>query len=203
MTLKEITEIAKELGTWIHKYTNGSVHSDDLRTTNGLSILQQSQDICDAITILIDSNLPGPAHTLARPMFDTYVRGLWLLNYASEEELNNFLTGKCPDFKQLLNAIGNEAETGGAWIHAIAVSNRKAFHDLTHGGVEHLLRRITVNSIEPNYPEEELIRLMHIQIEIQIAIGDTLLASSNNLEAREILESMAEHYRTRINALFC
>lgn len=195
MIQTEIIEIAKEFGTWIHEHTNEVAHSNNLRTTTGLGILQQSQDICDAITILIDSNLPGPAHALARSMLDTYIRGLWLFNYASEEELNKFLKGECPDFKKLLIEIGNEAETGGAWIHEIAASNRKAFHDLTHGGAEHLLRRITANSIEPNYPEEELVRLMHIQIEIQIAIGVNLLASSNNLEALEILESMAKHYR--------
>ncbi|WP_297324192.1 hypothetical protein [Nitrosomonas sp.] len=64
-----------------------------------------------------------------------------------------------------------------------------------YGGIEHVSRRTTINSIEPNYPEEELIRLMHIQIEIQFAIGANLLALSNNLAGIEKLEAMAQRYR--------
>lgn len=65
-----------------------------------------------------------------------------------------------------------------------------------YGGIEHVSRRTTINSIEPNYPEEELIRLMpRIQIEIQFAIGANLLALSNNLAGIEKLEAMAQRYR--------
>lgn len=191
MTLNEIIEIAKELGTWIHEHTN----EKDYPSNPGLTLLQQSQDVCSAIIILIDSNLPGPAFALARPMLDTYIRGLWLLKHASEDDLKMFLEGKEFSFKKLLNEIGEDAETGGAWIHKISELNRKAFHDLTHGGIEHVSRRTTIDSIEPNYPEEELIRLMHIQIEIQFAIGANLLALSNNLAGIEKFEAMAQRYR--------
>lgn len=163
----------------------------------GLALFQQSQDICDAITILIKENLPGPAWALARPMVDTYVHGLWLLNHASDEKVNEFLAeNKLPKFNELLKAIGNDEETGGAWIHKICELNRKDFHDLTHGGIEHVLRRITDDSIEPNYPEDEQIRLMHIQIEIQFAIGAHLLALTNNQAGIEKLEGMAQQYGT-------
>ena len=144
---------------------------------------------------IIESNLPGPAWALARPQYETYVRGLWLLNYASDDELNEFFTGKCPNFTGLLNAIGGDAETGGAWIKATIYLNLKAFHGLTHGGIEHTLRRVTQNSIEPNYPEEELVRLMYIGIETRFAIGAILLALSNNQEGIEKLDDMAKHYR--------
>ena len=51
--LNQIIGIAKELGTWIHGQTNEVKHPDDLRTITGLTILQQSQDISDAIVILL------------------------------------------------------------------------------------------------------------------------------------------------------
>jgi len=198
MTLNAIIELAKKLGTWIHEHTDGVEYVNDRRitTATGLALFQQSQDIGDAIIILIESNLPGPALALARPLHETYVRGVWLLNCASDDELDKFLTGKCPKFPELLKAIGDYPETGGKWIHAITDSNIKAFHDLTHGGVEHILRRVSMNSIEPNYPEEELIRLVQIEIEIRIAIGANLLALSNDLEGLEMLESMANYFRS-------
>ncbi|PXX13729.1 hypothetical protein C8R27_11938 [Nitrosomonas ureae] len=191
MTHNKIIEIAKELATWIHEHTNQRNYPDN----PGLKLLQQSQDICDAITILIDSNLPGPAFALARPLLDSYARGLWLLNYASEEEAEMFLAGKPPGFDKLLETIGNDEKTGGAWLHKISELNRSAFHDLTHGGIEHVLRRTTISFIEPNYPEEEQIRLMQFQIEIQFAIGANLLAISNHQVGIEKLEVMAQHYR--------
>lgn len=193
MTLNQILEIAKELSTWIHAH----IKEAEYPKNPGLALFQQSQDICDAIRILLEANLPGPAWALARPMLDTYVRGLWLLNRASDEEIEMFLAGnEPPGFKDLLNAIGKDEEAGGAWIHKICELNRKAFHDLTHGGIEHVLRRITDDSIEPNYPEEEKIRLIHTQIGIQLAIGYELLALANNPAGIEKLEEMAQQYGT-------
>ncbi|TXI30379.1 MAG: hypothetical protein E6Q60_01745 [Nitrosomonas oligotropha] len=198
MTLKQILGIAKELSTWIHGHTN----EGDYANNPGLALLQQSQDICDAIIILIDEKLPGPAYALARPMLDSYVRGLWLLNHASDEEIEMFLAeNKLPGFNELLDAIGNNEETGGTWVHKTSQFNRNAFHDLTHGGIEHVLRRITDYSIQPNYPEEELIRLMQIQIGIQLAIGTHLLALGNNQAGIEKLEEMAQQYGTAVRGI--
>lgn len=193
MRLNQILEIAKKLSEEIHELTN----EKDYPKNYGLTLLQQSQDICDAIRILLEANLPGPAWALARPMLDTYVRGLWLLNHAPGEEIERFLAGnKLPGFNELLDAIGNDEETGGAWIHQICELNRDAFHDLTHGGIEHVLRRITDDSIEPNYPEEEKIRLIHTQIGIQFAISYELLALANNQAGMKKLEEMAQQYGT-------
>lgn len=193
MRLNQILEIAKKLSEEIHELTN----EKDYPKNYGLTLLQQSQDICDAIRILLEANLPGPASALARPMLDTYVRGLWLLNHAPDEEIERFLAGnKLPGFNELLDAIGNDEETGGAWIHQICELNRDAFHDLTHGGIEHVLRRITDDSIEPNYPEEEKIRLIHTQIGIQFAISYELLALANNQAGMKKLEEMAQQYGT-------
>ena len=135
-------------------------------------------------------------------MLDSYVRGLWLLNHASDEEIKMFLAGnELPGFNKLLNVIGNNEETDGAWIHKISEFNREAFHGLTHGGIEHVLRRITDHSIQPNYPGEELIRLMQIQIGIQFAIGTPLLALANNQAEIEKLDEMAQQYRTIVHGI--
>ncbi|MDC8444678.1 MAG: DUF5677 domain-containing protein [Nitrosomonas sp.] len=198
MALNQIIGIAKELSTWIHAQTNEA----DCPCNPGLALLQQSQDICDAVTILIDENLPGPAWALARPMLDSYVRGLWLLNHASDKEIKKFLDGnELPGFDKLLKAIGNDKETGGAWIHKISESNREAFHDLTHGGIEQVSRRIADDSIQPTYPEEEQMRLMHIQIEIQFVIGVQLLALANDKIEIKKLYAMAQLYRAVIHGI--
>ena len=195
MTLSEIIQASKELGVWIHEHTNDTQMPNDRRKRIGLSIFQQSMDIGDAILIILESNLPGPAFALARPLLESYVRGVWLLNHASEEQIDKFMKGKCPKFPTLLNQIGDDPDTGGAWIRDTTDLNLKAFHDLTHGGIEHVVRRVTENYIEPNYPEEESIRLMKLRNEVQINIATFLLALLKNEDALKKLYEKSKHYR--------
>lgn len=197
ITLNEIIKIAKELEAWIHGHTNEIEYPNNPE----LALLQQSQDICSAISILLEAKLPGPAYALARPMLDTCVRGLWLLNHKpdKEEEIKELFEGKkWPGFDDLLKEIGKDEETGGAWIGKISELNRQAFNGLVHGGIEHVLRRATINSTEPNYPEDEQIRLMHVQIGIQLVVGYELLALVDNQAGIAKLEEMARQYGTAV-----
>ena len=149
----------------------------------------------DAIVVLLGARLPGPALSLARPLFEGYVRGHWLLHCASDAEIESFNNGKCPQFPPLLKAIGTDAESGGAWIHANETANMTAFHDLTHGGSEHVKRRITSSSIEPSYPEQELEGLVKFGIEVRIRIGAELLALMGNEAAIQELNVRALAFR--------
>lgn len=133
--------------------------------------------------------------SLGRPLLEGYVRGFWLLNCASNKQVDGFLNGKCPKFPGLLAAIGKNPKTGGAWIHAITDKNLLAFHDLTHGGCEHVKRRIRDDSVEPSYPEDELQGLVKIGIEIRIRIGAELLSRLKDEEAIGQLNEMARAFR--------
>jgi|SRR5665647_1424876 len=195
MTLTSSIQEAKDFTLWLHEHINEKKISVGRREQTGLSILQQSLDLDDAIIILLEAHLPGPALALARPLFESYVRGYWLLNCATDEEVEVFLQGKCPNFEGLLKKIDNEAESGGAWIHANKAANLKSFHDLTHGGSEHVKRRTTLKSIEPNYPEQELASLLTFGIEIRIRIGAELLSRTENEDALKQLNEKATTYR--------
>ena len=195
MSLSQSIIQAKDFGTWLHEKTDDRDIPDGIRGRTGVSILQLSLDIDDAIIVLLEANLPGPAWSLARPLFEGYVRGFWILNYASDEEVEKFLNGKCPLFPGLLNAIGNDAESGGAWIHANKDANLNSFHDLTHGGSEHVKRRNNEDTVEPNYPEHELESLVKFGIEVRIRIGVELLSRMSDEAALEQLNDKAQTFR--------
>lgn len=195
MTLAQRIDQAKELSTWLHERTNEKRLSSSIREQTGLAILQLSEDIADAIVVLIEAWLPGPALSLSRPLFEGYVRGFWVLKYASDEQVNEFVNGKCPNFPGLLAAIPNNPESGGAWIHANSQKNLIAFHDLTHGGSEHVKRRITGESVEPNYPDEELESLIKLGNEIRVRIGVELLSRLNDEKSMECLNERAKASR--------
>ena len=160
-----------------------------------MSIFQLSLDLHDAIIVLLDAKLPGPAFSLARPLFESYIRGFWLFNCASDKALNNFLNGECPPLAKLVVAIENNAETGGAWVHGIKKLYLTSFHDLTHGGSEYVRRRNMDNSVEPNYPEEELESLVNFGVEVRIRIGAEFFSQLNDEDGIEQLHKIAQSFR--------
>lgn len=195
LTLVQSINQAKEFGIWLHEKTNEREISSAIRVRTGVAILQLSLDLADATLVMLEANLPGPALTLARPLFEGYVRGVWLLNYAKDNEVEKFNNGKCPLFHELLNAIGNGDTSGGAWIHANKNANWDSFNDLTHGGCEHVKRRSTQEAVEANYPETELAALVKFGLEVRIRIGGELLALMKDEVAMEQLSEKAKILR--------
>lgn len=198
MSLLQTIKRAKEFGVWLHERTNNKKRSGGVRERTGEAILQLSLDLDDAILVLLDARLPGPALTLVRPLFESYVRGFWLLRLASDKELEKFNYGKFPRFSDLLGAIGNDHISGGAWIHANKNANWSSFNDLTHGGREHVKRRNTQEAVEPNYPESELETMVRFGIEVRIRIGCELFSLMNDEIAMKQLKRKAKNLRLSI-----
>lgn len=195
MTLAQQINQAKELSSWLHGKTNEKTFVVGNSDRAGFCILQHAEDVADAIIVLLEAKLPGPAISLARPLFEAYVRGFWLLNCASEQQVIAFMGGSCPNFSGLLAAIPNDAESGGAWIHATSRLNLVAFHDLTHGGAEHVIRRCRDDSIEPTYPEQEQESLLRFSNEVRIGIAAVLLSRLNDEKGIEELHERAKILR--------
>ncbi len=184
---------AKEIGTWVHGKTfNISVPSDK-HTLMGASLLQHALDVTDAIIILLDQKLPGPAFALFRPLHEAYTRAVWLLQHASDEDVAKFEAGKYPGFKDMLRDIGDAPETGGAYIKGMSERNREDFHGLTHGGMEHVLRRVSTTAVEPNYPPEEIQKLLRARNQYSILSACFLLQLANDETGmNELLEKQNE-----------
>ena len=195
MSLPQLINQAKEFGEWLHQRTNNKIRHGGVPEQTGEAILQLSLDLDDAILVLLEARLPGPALTLARPLFESYVRGFWILRFASDREIEEFNNGKCPNLDRLLGAIGNDSTTGSAWIHANKNMNWGIFNDLTHGGSEHVKRRITQHAVEPNYPELELEALVHFGTEVRIRIGWDILCLMNDETGKQQLGEKAENLR--------
>lgn len=193
MNIHEDLKKAKELGSWVYEKTNNISVPNNKRSVMAVALLQQALDITDGIIVLLEKNLPGPALALARPMHECYVRGVWLLEHASNENVEKFESGKCPRFPELIKQIGDEPKTGGAFIKGMTELNLKSFHDLTHGGMEHVTRRVTGSSIEPSYSEVEIISLLKARNKYSMLITCFLLMAANaESEMKGLLQKMDE-----------
>lgn len=195
MSFATAMERSTQFGIWLHAKYNESEWKCDDKQRGTLALLQHVLDIGDAIIVLLDKRLPGPALTLARPLFEGYVRCYWLSRIASDVEFSRALRGKIPTFKDILNVVGEDAESGAAWIQANKVANWTSFNDLTHGGGEHILRHVTETSIEPTYSDDEIERLLAFALEVPIRVGVEIFALADDGEKMEALHAEVARLR--------
>ena len=117
MSLNKILFLSEDFSIWLHQHTNETEFNKlVVREEAAICLFQQALDVEDGIRILLKGNLPGAALALARPLFECYVRGIWLLKAATDDDTDKFLSGKYyPEFdiSKLAKAIGNNPETGG------------------------------------------------------------------------------------------
>lgn len=195
MSLAKDVEFAKDFGIWLHEMTNDKLFPNPNLEMVGMALLQNVLDVDDAIIILIETKLPGPALALARPLFENFVRGFWLWSCATEIEINAFLDGELdgkfwsvPKIPNLINEIKKINVEAATWFDTVYTNNKNLFDGFTHGGSEHVIRRCSGLIVEPNYSEEELRALVRLGVDIRYRIGRELFlrlnVDSNELETR-------------------
>lgn len=122
-------------------------------------------DICmehiQSIHLLVLHKMHGSAFALIRPFYETYFRALWMLKFASDQEieairLNNF---RFPNMASKINAL-DDIYTGTDFFKQIKHSAWSAMCDYTHSGTLQLSRRWNGDNLEPNYEEGEIIEVL-------------------------------------------
>lgn len=195
MEISESIAKAKEIGEWIHGKTSDISIPSHKRTQIGAALLQQAMDIADAIVVLTERNLPGPAFSLLRPLHEAYTRAVWLLGHASDQNVEKFEQGKYPGFNDMLKDIGDNPETGGAFIKGMSELNREDFNGLTHGGMEHVFRRLSGSAIESKYPVEEIQRLIKVRNQYSSLMACFLLRLANDEDGMNQLLVKRDEWR--------
>lgn len=72
--------------------------------------------------------------------------------------------------------------------------NLKSFHDLTHGGMEHIVRRVSESAIEPNYLDQEIIKLLKMRNQYYMLIACFLLQLADDQSSIEELIQKRENW---------
>ena len=103
MTIQAALARSADLSNWL----DSCIHSLDIpsgdRQAMAAALFDQVHEHHKAIQLLLKSSLVGSAFSLVRPTLETFVRGVWLLRCASEEEVKNFT--KDTDRQQVLWTI--------------------------------------------------------------------------------------------------
>lgn len=147
----------------IDKEIEGMEFTSDDRKDVSLSLLDVSFDHAKSILILCENGIFSSAYALARPMFECFVRGVWVQYCASDEKLEKIR--EKDDFPRQLGVMIKAVEEATSWpkglsnIKKLLLSN---MHSYTHGGIQLTARRFSGNSLVHLPDKEEVNALLRM-----------------------------------------
>ena len=146
----------------------------------------------EAIVCLVQRKLYGSAFALVRPLFESYVRAIWLGKCANDSDLMRFQKGKLEkEFKDLVSDVEAHEGYNVGVISKVKSSSWRAMNDFTHGGPLQIIRRITKDEIVANYAEDEVAEAISFAGAIGLLATSEIALLANRLDiATELLEEM-------------
>lgn len=126
---------------------------------------------------------------MQRPLFEAYLRGMWLLHAASDDEVD--AAGR-DDFPRDVNRLLDGVTRAGAG-HLVDVKNAwwSRLCSLTHTGFQQIGARLTPEGLGQNYQKEEISQALGWAdgISLMVVIALSTLAGDED-RAREALSKM-------------
>ena len=127
------------------------------RTCLAAACFHQALEHHHAIVVLAGRRLFGSVMALVRPMFEIYIRGIWLHVCASDADLEIFQKGKLRrEFAELVKDIESHDGYNVGVLSHVKNSSWSAMCDYTHGGPLQVIRRISPDSITSQYSDEQI-----------------------------------------------
>jgi hypothetical protein len=130
----------------------------DLRTLFVIGFITQMIEHHEGMLLLISNDIKGSACVLARSIFESMYRGLWINFCASDEQIRAFERDDHLPLRMpaMARAIDQQYQAEGRYGELM---NRcwPALCSYTHTGLLQLGRRFTGQNVQPSYSEEEMI----------------------------------------------
>ena len=157
-----MAEVPAKLGRGEYvEWLRVKVHDLDVpanaRNRAALAAFAIAQTHHHAIVLLSEFQLFASAFSLLRSCFEAYVRGQWLLNCASDAQLDAFLAGGDPPaFGALISTLENVPGFEDKVLSGIKTQHWRSLCAYTHSGSLHLQRWQSEAAVEPSYSAEEI-----------------------------------------------
>lgn len=190
MNIQEKIDKSEALIQWTDKKIDGLEISSDERTRVSAACLDVALEHQKAIVLLVTKKLYGSAFSLARLIFEAYVRGLWLGTCASELEIENYKKDKLEKtFATLIQEVEQIDGFNEGILSKAKSKSWSSMNSYTHSGFLQSVRRNKTNTIEPNYNTDEIIEILGFANAIGMlsTLQIALLAGNESL-AKELLE---------------
>jgi hypothetical protein len=150
-----------------------------------------------SIVVLLE-HLP-PLHSsvfaLIRPNYEAYVRGFWLADCATDDQIESFaIDGKPPDMASMIAAVEATGDFEDKQLSSIYANHWSSLCSFAHGGGLHVQRWNTAAAIEPNFDEHEINEALEFTAAVALLAAASLASLANNeVLVGEILEIAKWH----------
>lgn len=165
------------------------------------SAFQLATEHHHSMILLVENQKIGSALALQRPLFEAFSLGHWLSYWASDDEVDDFAEGRRKPSLEFLRRALVDGNPGGP-SHADMQRLVSRMHDLTHGGIGHLVLRMGATRLGPCYSAEQIVVALDVASWtagmaaldlVGSVIGDVALASTLTDEVRAILRDVMQH----------
>ena len=163
--MKSVREHAAlvELIAWIDEHTSGLTLPADERAMLAAGCFDVALEHQAAIALLHSSALHGSMLALLRVLTESLVRGLWLLQCASEAEMQKFKNGRVDKtFDQIVVEVETAIDDPRGVLSGFKESAWKAMNGFTHTGFSQVTRRHAPGLVGANYPDEEIVQALNV-----------------------------------------
>lgn len=137
-------------------------YPDDLRTVIVIGFIAQMVEHHEGMLLLICHDIVGSACVLARSIFESMYRGLWINLCATDIDIKEFVEKKDRlhmDMTQMASAI-DEKYNGEGLFGALKNRCWPALCSYTHTGMLQLAKRFTGHDAEPAYKDADMMVAM-------------------------------------------
>lgn len=144
--------------------------------------------------MLVDGKVYGPAFAMMRSIREVFLRGVWLAKCATDSQVRGIVdNGQFPGTNTLIEAIEMTEAYSDGYFSQMSETTRKWLHDMTHGGMEQLVRRFSGSTIEPMFEESELVELLDFALAHAALAGIEVCGLARDDEsALAVLEKVKE-----------
>lgn len=160
ITQQKLTDKMKQIHgaiELIDEFTSDTPTKESTRRVSlGLYSLQLARLHSESILVLLSKDHPASAFCLARAPFESYVRAIWTIEIASDNEINNILDFNDKQFPKLRKAVSDISKNGSnhaSWIN-LAYKKSPILHEWAHGGKRFYPYHFDGTDIRPKYPTE-------------------------------------------------
>jgi hypothetical protein len=169
-----------DLINWIGKHTAGLMLPADDRSMLAVGCFDVAIEHQGAISVLFTHGLYGSAFALLRVLTESLTRGLWLLNSATDKEIEKFKRGKLEkQFGQLVQEIESNMGTPDGVLSGFKTIGWGSMNGFTHTGMHQVSRRHTAGKVEASYPNHELKNALGVAGALGLIAAGQLLAMSD------------------------
>ena len=190
--MPQMLEKSKELTSWITVKMNTVQFPSNDRKRVAAACFAVVQEHHTAIVMLVDQGAASPAFSLARSVYEGYVRGAWLAYCATDVQLTAFLKDQKPLIpiqSELIAALEKLPVYESLTLSRIRNESWNALCDYAHIGPRMVVRWMTSESIEPNFGVAEIDELLTFTGVIALVSAvDLCNIAGNEPLALEVLE---------------